>query len=114
MYLITLIFQVIQLKKAFYRLILARPKIRTIQEFQGQEDRVILLSMVRTSDALFEDQANPLGFIRSPKLINVALTRAQVAVIIFCDPHLLMTDPIWSQVIYQAISEKKYMGCPLP
>lgn len=90
---------------------LPRPKIGTVEEFQGQERPIILLSTVRTTKSdIVMDQKHALGFIKSPKRLNVALTRAQVAVFLFCDPYLLMTDPLWQKVITHAIKNNKYMG----
>lgn len=94
---------------------LQQPKIATIEEFQGQERAVILLSTVRSTEALLdEDRKHTLGFVNNPKRLNVALTRAQVAVILFCNPHLLCKDNFWNQVITHAVKEDKYMGCDLP
>ena len=96
-------------------MLLERPKIGTVEEFQGQERPLIIISTVRSSEALLgEDQKHSLGFVKCPKRFNVALTRAQVAVILFCDPYLLRLDPLWNQVISQAYKENKYMGCALP
>lgn len=94
---------------------LPQPKIGTVEEFQGQERPIILISTVRSSEShLQEDQKNSLGFVRSAKRLNVALTRAQVAVILFCDPHLLCVDPLWIQVINSTVQNDKYIGCDLP
>ncbi|KAJ8736291.1 hypothetical protein PYW08_006947 [Mythimna loreyi] len=91
---------------------LERPKIGTVEEFQGQERPLIIISTVRSSQALVaEDEKFCLGFVRSAKRLNVAVTRAQVAVLLFCDPQLLSTDPLWNRILKQAIEENKYMGC---
>ncbi|KAJ8735620.1 hypothetical protein PYW07_007240 [Mythimna separata] len=91
---------------------LERPKIGTVEELQGQERPLIIISTVRSSQALVsEDEKHSLGFVRSAKRLNVALTRAQVAVILFCDPELLKTDPLWYRVLNHAFKENKYMGC---
>lgn len=91
------------------------PKIGSVEEFQGQERPIIIISTVRSTETyLSEDKKNVLGFVKNPKRMNVALTRAQVAVILFCDPHLLSTDPLWQKVIDHAIRQDKYIGCDLP
>ncbi|CAB3256452.1 unnamed protein product [Arctia plantaginis] len=93
---------------------LPRPKIGTVEEFQGQEKPLIIISTVRTTEAyVIIDQKHALGFVKNPKRLNVALTRAQVATLLFCDPHLLLSDPLWQQVINHAIKSDKYMGCDL-
>lgn len=94
---------------------LAQPKIGTVEEFQGQERRIILISTVRSSESLVqEDKRHTLGFVKNPKRLNVALTRAQITSILFCNPHLLSMDPLWKRVIVKAIKEEKYTGCDVP
>ena len=91
------------------------PKIGTVEEFQGQERAVILISTVRSNETLLqEDVRHFLGFIKNPKRMNVALTRAHIAVLLFCNPHLLSLDPLWNKVIKYAVTSNKYMGCDLP
>lgn len=94
---------------------LPQPKIGTVEEFQGQERPIILISTVRSTETyLQDDHKHILGFVKHPKRLNVALTRAQVAVLIFCNPHLLSLDSLWKKVISQAVKEDKYTGCDLP
>lgn len=91
------------------------PKIGSVEEFQGQERPVILISTVRSNESyLMDDHRCSLGFVKNPKRVNVALTRAKVAVILFCNPHLLCKDHVWGRVIKQAVFEDKYSGCDLP
>ncbi|KPI94995.1 putative RNA helicase armi [Papilio xuthus] len=107
--------QIKYLRLLFDSMGLDPPKIGTVEEFQGQERPIVLLSTVRSSDALVEtDQKHFLGFVKNPKRLNVALTRAQVSVILFCNPHLLSLDPLWKRVIVTAINSDKYMGCDVP
>lgn len=94
---------------------LPQPKIGTVEEFQGQERPIIIISTVRSAESLVsEDIRNYLGFVRNPQRINVALTRAQVAVLLFCNPNLLCKDPLWYKVIDYAVKQDKYVGCDLP
>ncbi|XP_053615396.1 probable RNA helicase armi [Plodia interpunctella] len=107
--------QVKHLKVLFEAMGLPQPKIGTVEEFQGQERPLILISTVRASASyLVEDLKHALGFVMNPKRVNVALTRAQVAAFLFCDPHLLIRDFLWQRVIQQAVKEDKYFGCHLP
>ncbi|RVE48139.1 hypothetical protein evm_007199 [Chilo suppressalis] len=107
--------QIKYLKLVFEAMGLPQPKIGTVEDFQGQERPIILISTVRSTEAyLLEDQRHTLGFVKNPKRLNVALTRAQVIAILFCDPHLLCKDILWNKIITQSVNDDKYMGCDLP
>ena len=94
-------------------------QIGSVEEFQGQEKRVIIVTTVRTleysEDSVIEnDVIRGLGFIRSKKRFNVAVTRAMSLLIVIGDPHLLGADPTWRVFIEQCIKMGAYTGCDLP
>lgn len=91
------------------------PKVGSVEEFQGQEFKVILLSTVRSNEAAAKaDSKYGLGFVASPRRLNVAITRAQALLIIVGNPHLLATDKYWRSVLAYSIKIGGYRGCDLP
>ncbi|KAL8277927.1 hypothetical protein RQP46_009746 [Phenoliferia psychrophenolica] len=71
--------------------------VGSVEEFQGQERKVILVSTVRSnSDFLEFDARHSLGFVSNPKRFNVTVTRAQAGLIIVGDPSVLELDKLWA------------------
>lgn len=70
--------QVKVLKQVFDKLCGKSISIGTVEEFQGQERLIILLSTVRTCrENANLDIKRRLGFICCPKRLNVAISRAR-------------------------------------
>ncbi|KAM9390050.1 RNA helicase Mov10l1 [Phaethornis superciliosus] len=69
---------------------LADIKVGTVEEFQGQEYMAIILSTVRSTEGLFDDDRYCLGFLSNPKRFNVAITRAKALLIVVGNPHVLV------------------------
>lgn len=91
------------------------PKIGSVEEFQGQEFKVIVLTTVRSNEAgANNDSKYGLGFMASPRRLNVAITRAEALLIIIGNPHLLVTDNYWRSVLKYAVKVGGYRGCDLP
>ncbi|XP_050076127.1 probable RNA helicase armi [Anopheles maculipalpis] len=107
--------QVRSIRRIFDAASLESPKIGSVEEFQGQERKVIILSAVRSSSAfLARDASTKLGFLAAPKRINVAISRAKVVLIVVGNPHLLATDNIWGSLLQRAVDDGTYCGCTLP
>ncbi|KIO33700.1 hypothetical protein M407DRAFT_229531 [Tulasnella calospora MUT 4182] len=71
-------------------------KVGSVEEFQGQERRVIIISTVRSSIEYVEfDLRHTLGFVANERRFNVAMTRAQALLIVIGDPDVLGLDPLW-------------------
>ncbi|KAJ1472185.1 AAA domain-containing protein, partial [Baffinella frigidus] len=97
--------------------------VGTTEIFQGQERRVIIISTVRSDPSLVEfDVRHNLGFLANPKRFNVAVTRAQVLLIVVGDAALLALlivvgdatllarDPNWGALISYSISHGAFIG----
>lgn len=101
--------QVRTIRKLFEEADEEPPKIGSVEEFQGQERSIILLSTVRTTGAMMrEEQKHMLGFINSPKRLNVSISRPKFVLVLFGNPNLLKNDSNWYHYIKYCINNKTY------
>ncbi|XP_011310919.1 probable RNA helicase armi [Fopius arisanus] len=104
--------QVKRIRELLMELDVAVPKVGSVEEFQGQERKIIILSAVRSGrERLREDVKHALGFVASPRRLNVAITRARALLIIIGNPELLQGDPYWRSVIMYCVKNQSYTGC---
>ncbi|XP_071960660.1 RNA helicase Mov10l1-like [Antedon mediterranea] len=90
-------------------------KVGSVEEFQGQEKPVIIISTVRSGeDYIGFDLRHKLGFLSNPKRFNVSVTRAQALLVIVGNPHVLAKDPKWLAMLTYCIKNDAYVGCQLP
>lgn len=90
-------------------------KVGSVEEFQGQERDVIIVSTVRSHESFVEqDVIQHLGFIRSPKRFNVTVTRARSLLIVVGNPHLLVHDDHWGPFLRHCVQLGSYTGSDLP
>ncbi|XP_007897601.2 putative helicase MOV-10 [Callorhinchus milii] len=86
-------------------------KVGSVEEFQGQERKVILISTVRSSsEYLHVDQEFCLGFLKNPKRFNVALTRAKSLLIVVGNPRILNKDSNWNKFLSFCVNKCGYTG----
>lgn len=101
-----------QIRDLLLELHLKLPKISTVEGFQGQERKVIIISAVRSCNTLVDDDVkHSLGFIASPNRLNVAITRARALLIILGNPKLLVLDPYWRSILTYCTDCGGYTGC---
>ncbi|KAF5344059.1 hypothetical protein D9757_015151 [Collybiopsis confluens] len=76
-------------------------KVGSVEEFQGQERHVIIISTVRNSREFVKyDLRHTLGFVANPRRFNVAVTRAQsLLYYIVGDPSVQSIDPLWQSFL---------------
>jgi helicase MOV-10 len=86
-------------------------KVGSVEEFQGQERRIIIISTVRSNSAfLATDRDYNLGFLDNPKRFNVAITRAKALLIVIGNPKLLSRDKYWNMLLQFVCSRGGYTG----
>lgn len=90
-------------------------KVGSVEEFQGQEKRIIIISTVRsTLEFVQSDISHTLGFLRNPRRFNVAITRAQALLIIIGDPRVLSLDSLWRSFLNYVYNKGGWTGTPKP
>ncbi|KAH9322918.1 hypothetical protein KI387_017557 [Taxus chinensis] len=80
------------------------PKVKTVDEFQGQESDLILLSLARNINSncsnMHEQTPQTIGFLKIPNRICVALSRARIGLYIFGNARLLSDNSdVWRDII---------------
>ncbi|CAE6499995.1 unnamed protein product [Rhizoctonia solani] len=89
--------------------------IGSVEQFQGQERQVIIVSTVRSNkDMLSFDLKHTLGFVSNPKRLNVAITRAQALLVVIGDPFVLGLDNLWRRFLYYVYRSGGWKGVPFP
>ncbi|KAI9431019.1 hypothetical protein H4582DRAFT_1823204 [Lactarius indigo] len=73
-------------------------RIGTVDTFQGQEAKIVIISLVRNSGAFEEGNAS-IGFLKSSNRINVALSRAKHGLYIFGNASNLRKNETWRTVL---------------
>ncbi len=67
--------------------------IDTVDAFQGRERDVVYISLVRSNDS------GEIGFLKDTRRMNVAMTRAKMALVMMGDSATLGNHPFYSAVI---------------
>lgn len=82
--------QVVKIKKVLEAWELHGIKVGSVEQFQGQEREVVIVSTVRSTAKHNEfDRIYSLGFLSNPRRFNVAITRARSLLIIVGNPHVV-------------------------
>nr|XP_057932480.1 RNA helicase Mov10l1 isoform X2 [Doryrhamphus excisus] len=90
-------------------------KVGSVEEFQGQEFLVIIMSTVRSNElAQSDDLQSALGFLANPKRFNVAITRPKALLLIIGNPHILIKDQCFRELLHYSFTSGAYVGCDPP
>ncbi|CAE6502582.1 unnamed protein product [Rhizoctonia solani] len=102
----------------------SRVLIRTLDNFQGEEGEIIILSLVRNSGTAFDGDVTSLqyvpgtrsriGFLKSDNRTNVGLSRAKHGLYIFGNaPELARSSRMWATVLRE-LHANDSIGTALP
>ncbi|GLC44474.1 Helicase MOV-10 [Pleodorina starrii] len=90
-------------------------KVGSVEEFQGQERRIIIISTVRSSDEYLDfDSRHRLGFLSNPKRFNVAVTRAKALLVLVGNAQILAQDKHWRALLRYMRAAGAIVGQALP
>uniref|UniRef100_A0A8C4I5L8 RNA helicase n=1 Tax=Dicentrarchus labrax TaxID=13489 RepID=A0A8C4I5L8_DICLA len=85
--------------------------VGSVEEFQGQERKIIMISTVRSSiNYVKMDEDFNIGFLSNKKRFNVAVTRARSLLIVVGNPVILNKDSTWKTFISYCVEENGYTG----
>ncbi|KAK2901476.1 hypothetical protein Q8A67_009591 [Cirrhinus molitorella] len=107
--------QVEKIRVLLHRVGLGEVKVGSVEEFQGQEFLIIIISTVRSNESLLNEELQSLlGFLSNPKRFNVAITRAKALLIVIGNPHVLIKDPCFSALVQYSYDNRAFVGCDPP
>lgn len=91
--------QVNKLKQSVCKLGWPDILVGTIEEFQGLEKLITIITTVRSNSV--ERDRIKIGFLKDPRRFNVATTRARALLIIVGNPDVLNSNKHWAHLIQQ-------------
>lgn len=86
-------------------------RIATVDNFQGEEAKIVIVSLVRSNEA------RKVGFLKTTNRINVLLSRAQHGMYLIGNSDTYANVPMWAQVIgmlqaEDSVSQTLALCCP--
>ncbi|NWR35552.1 ZNFX1 protein, partial [Tachuris rubrigastra] len=81
-------------------------KVHVVDKYQGEENDIILLSLVRSN------KEERVGFLQIPNRVCVALSRAKKGMYCIGNLRMLGKVPLWSKIIH-TLREKDHIGYSL-
>ncbi|XP_060215556.1 probable RNA helicase SDE3 [Lycium barbarum] len=107
--------QVLKIRKVLESFDWVDIKVGSVEQFQGQEREVIIISTVRSTIQHNDfDRIHYLGFLSNPRRFNVAATRARSLLVVIGNPHIICKDPYWNKLLWYCADNGSYKGCFLP
>ena len=106
--------QVLHIRQKLRSLDLGAIRVGTVDDYQGQEELIIIISTVIGSANPRSVAAMGHGLMSSPQRFNVAITRAKALLVIVGDPNALWEDVSWRELLQYSVDHASYRGCAHP
>jgi len=91
---------------------LKKIKVGTVEAFQGDEKKLIIISCVRSSEKYLQhDKKFAIGFLNNYRRLNVSISRPKAALVVIGNAKLLATDVFWAQFISKMIESSTFQPC---
>lgn len=88
-------------------------RVGSIEDYQGQEESVLIVSCVRSSHRwIAQDKERGLGLLFNNRQFNVCITRPRNLLLIVGNPYILTLDPNWRHLIGETLKRETYTGVP--
>lgn len=104
--------QVLKLRIALRAAGMGGINVGSVEDFQGQEVRIILISTVLTHRIPSLEMGGSLGLLGDHRKFNVALTRGMHLAVVIGHPYCLHSDPHWKQLMNYCDKHGTYIGYP--
>ncbi|KAK3250045.1 hypothetical protein CYMTET_40545 [Cymbomonas tetramitiformis] len=94
-------------------------RVGTVDDYQGQEERIIFISTVLSRPSTLAGSAASTGlsnleFFTNPKRFNVAMSRAKVLNVVLGHPLVLMESGPWSELLRRCVAQGACFGAGSP
>ncbi|KXZ44803.1 hypothetical protein GPECTOR_62g918 [Gonium pectorale] len=112
--------QVFKLRQLLRDRDLGRVRVGTVDDYQGQEERIVFISTVLSrpeslpsfassaasahATASAASSSQPLGLWSHPKRFNVAVTRSRALLVVVGHPAVLLADRYWRELVRQCVA----------
>ncbi|TPX32413.1 hypothetical protein SmJEL517_g04446 [Synchytrium microbalum] len=107
--------QVRRIRQALRQEKLRDVNVGTVEDYQGKEFKVILISTVRSQHRFLSgDVDRDIGLVHFRKRLNVAITRAMALLVVIGNPHLLGYDVNWTSFMSFVYRHGCFEGCLPP